>query len=137
VKPGRGVAGEEAKALIPAEACITVVTESQIPPSQNASASAKATVDAVGGQVPRQPKSAKSSVASNLESACSRFIGVRGWTLDVLNIVLGSATVSVAVCNVPLRTSSTPSVRRDADRRVRDARAPHFTRELEKLHPDT
>jgi len=42
VKPGRGVAGEEAKALIPAEARITVVTESQIPPSQNASASAKA-----------------------------------------------------------------------------------------------
>lgn len=26
--------------------------------------------------------------------------------------------------------------RRDADRRARDARAPHFTRELEKLHPD-
>ena|GEM_PF-3140544 len=58
------------------------------------------------------------------------------WTLDVLNIVLVSATVSVAVCTVPLRTSSTPSVRRDADRRERDARVPHFTRELEKLHPD-
>jgi len=28
------------------------------------------------------------------------------------------------------------SVRRDADRGVRDARAPHFTRELEKLHLD-
>jgi hypothetical protein len=28
------------------------------------------------------------------------------------------------------------SVRRDADRRAQDARAPHFTRELEKLHPD-
>jgi hypothetical protein len=61
----------------------------------------------------------------------------RGGTLDVLNIVLGSATVPVAVGNVPLRTSSTPSVRRDADRCARDARAPHFTRELEKLHPDT
>jgi hypothetical protein len=57
------------------------------------------------------------------------------WTLDVLNIVLVSATVSVAVCTVPLRTSSTPSVRRDADRREQDARVPHFTRELEKLHP--
>jgi hypothetical protein len=60
----------------------------------------------------------------------------RDWTLDVLNVVLGSATVPVAVCNVPLRTSSTPSVRRDADRRARDARAPHFARELEQLHPD-
>jgi hypothetical protein len=58
------------------------------------------------------------------------------WTLDVLNIVLVSATVPVAVCTVPLRTSSTPSVRRDADRRERGARVPHFTRELEKLHPD-
>jgi hypothetical protein len=48
----------------------------------------------------------------------------------------GSATVPVAVGNVPLRTSSTPSVRRDADRRARDARAPHFTRELGQLHPD-
>jgi hypothetical protein len=58
-------------------------------------------------------------------------------TLDVLNSVRwGSATVPAAVGNVLLRTSSTPSVRRDADRRVRDARAPHFTRELEKLHPD-
>jgi hypothetical protein len=73
--------------------------------------------------------SAKSSVASNPES-------FRGWTLDVLNIVLGSATVPVAVGNVPLRTASASSVRRDADRRERDARAPHFTRELEKLHPD-
>ena len=60
----------------------------------------------------------------------------RGWTLDVLNIVLGSATVPVAVGNVSLRTASASSVRRDADRRARDARAPHFTRELEKLHPD-
>ena len=60
----------------------------------------------------------------------------RGWTLDVLNIVLGSATVPVAVCNVPLRTFSTLNVRRDADRRARGACAPHFTRELEKLHPD-
>jgi hypothetical protein len=49
---------------------------------------------------------------------------------------LGSATVPVAVGNVPLRTFFPPSVRRDADRRARDARAPHFTRELEKLHPD-
>jgi hypothetical protein len=29
-------------------------------------------------------------------------IGVRGWTLDVLDLVLGSATVPVAVRNVPL-----------------------------------
>jgi hypothetical protein len=50
----------------------------------------------------------------------------RGWTLDVLNIVLGSATVPVAVCNVPLRTFP-KRIRRDAGRRVRDARAPHFT----------
>jgi hypothetical protein len=49
---------------------------------------------------------------------------------------MGSATVPVAVGNVPLRTASASSVRRDADRRERDARAPHFTRELEKLHPD-
>jgi hypothetical protein len=49
---------------------------------------------------------------------------------------MGSATVPVAVGNVPLRTASACSVRRDADRRARDARAPHFTRELEKLHPD-
>jgi hypothetical protein len=49
---------------------------------------------------------------------------------------MGSATVPVAVGNVPLRTTYTPSVRRDAGRRARDARAPHFTRELEKLHPD-
>jgi hypothetical protein len=49
---------------------------------------------------------------------------------------LGSATVPVAVGNVPLRTFYTLSVRRDADRSVRDARAPYFTRELEKLHPD-
>jgi hypothetical protein len=60
----------------------------------------------------------------------------RGWTLDVLNIVLGSATVPVAVGTGPLRTSSTPCVGGAADRRERDARAPHFTRELEKLHPD-
>ena len=58
--------------------------------------------------------SVKSSVASNPES-------FRGWTLDMLNIVLGSATVPVAVCNVPLRTASASSVRRDADRRERDA----------------
>ena len=58
------------------------------------------------------------------------------WTLDVLNSVLGSATIPVAVGNVPLRTASASSVRRDADRRARDARAPHFTRELEELHPD-
>ncbi|MGB8367835.1 MAG: hypothetical protein ACLPYZ_03900 [Limisphaerales bacterium] len=49
---------------------------------------------------------------------------------------LGSATVPVAVGNVPLRTFFHKSVRRDADRCARDARAPHFTRELEKLHPD-
>jgi hypothetical protein len=49
---------------------------------------------------------------------------------------MGSATVPVAVGNVPLRTASASSVRRDADRCARDARAPHFTRELEKLHPD-
>ncbi|MGB7767991.1 MAG: hypothetical protein WBN22_03955 [Verrucomicrobiia bacterium] len=33
-------------------------------------------------------------------------------------------------------TSFRNSVRRDADRRARDARAPHFTRELEQPHPD-
>jgi hypothetical protein len=49
---------------------------------------------------------------------------------------MGSATVPVAVGNVPLRTFPILSVRRDADRRARDARAPHFARELEKLHPD-
>jgi len=49
---------------------------------------------------------------------------------------MGSATVPVAVRNVPLRTASASSVRRDADRRARDACAPHFARELEKLHPD-
>jgi hypothetical protein len=48
---------------------------------------------------------------------------------------MGSATVPVAVCNVPLRTFP-KRIRRDADRRARDARAPHFTRKLEKLHPD-
>ena len=37
--------------------------------------------------------------------------------------------------NVPLRTFP-KRVRRDADRSVRDARAPQFTRELEELHPD-
>ena len=79
--------------------------------------------------MPRPQKCARNSAASNPES-------FRGWTLDVLNIVLGSATVPVAVGTVPLRTSSTPSVRRDADRRARDARAPHFARELEQLHPD-
>jgi Dam-replacing HTH domain len=47
----------------------------------------------------------------------------------------GSATVPVAVRNVPWRTIP-KRVRRDAGRRRRDARAPHFTRELEKLHPD-
>ena len=72
--------------------------------------------------------SESTSVASNPES-------FRGWTLDVLNIVLGSATVPVAVGNVPLRTFP-KRIRRDAGRRVRDARAPHFTRELEQLHPD-
>jgi len=49
---------------------------------------------------------------------------------------LGSTTVPVAVGNVLLRTASAGSIRRDADRRARAARAPHFTRELEKLHPD-
>ena len=55
----------------------------------------------------------------------------------MLNIVLGSATVPVAVGNVSLRTASASSVRRDAERSVWDARVPHFTRDLEKLHPDT
>jgi len=59
----------------------------------------------------------------------------RGWTLDVLNVVLGSATVPVAVGNVPLRTFP-KRIRRDAGCRARDTRAPHFTRELEKHHPD-
>ena len=47
----------------------------------------------------------------------------RGWTLDVLNIVLGSAPVPVAVRDVSLRTFP-KRIRRDAGRRARDARAP-------------
>jgi len=40
-------------------------------------------------------------------------------------------------CRSRRRAANIPwSVRRDAERSVRDARAPYFTRELEQLHPD-
>jgi hypothetical protein len=112
---------------IPVEARIAVVTESQI---------------SKAAEVREKFRRVKPLGDIMVGRAAAPILGQSGssappcWTLDVLNIVLVSATVSVAVCTVPLRTSSTPSVRRDADRRARDARAPHFTRELEKLYPD-
>jgi hypothetical protein len=114
---------------VPAEARIAVVTESRALPDSEVRAQFRR-VKPFG------------EITAGRRCCAAPILGQSGssappcWTLDVLNIVLVSATVSVAVCTVPLRTSSTPSVRRDADRRERGARVPHFTRELEKLHPD-
>jgi len=124
---------QEAKALIPAKARISafvslrrdraVVTESQIPPSHNALVNR-----CPGSRSPQKVPARQPPKAFRAGRAEHRAVHRFGGASSARPKLLRQVREDGASWNSALRQFH--------DRRARDARAPHFARELEQLHPD-